>query len=238
MELLKFKNSKGFAFIPVLIISLMALASASAVLVYKNKIIHQPANISPPVVQKINNSPIPSSSVAPSPAVILETPKPIAKPFSEPQISISNVQRISNQTPAPEIITASETPSPTPSPTIDQQALLLEYLKQQKAQEREAARIAAEQEAQRLKDEIAAKQSQLAQMKVECDDPINQLKLQQTKIKSDYYSKVAEIQNKPISMSSINSQIIQLTNDANIQLGQIDAQLQQLALQCSTKYGN
>ncbi len=129
-------------------------------------------------------------------------------------------------------------PSPTPSPTIDQQALLLEYLKQQKAQEREAARIAAEQEAQRLKDEIAAKQSQLAQMKVECDDPINQLKLQQTKIKSDYYSKVAEIQNKPISMSSINSQIIQLTNDANIQLGQIDAQLQQLALQCSTKYGN
>ena len=126
---------------------------------------------------------------------------------------------------------------PTPTPSVDQQQIILEILRKQREQEQEKSRIAAEQEAKRLQDELDRQQASLAQMKAECDDPINQWKQQILQIKSDYYVKVQDIQNKPITQNSANGAIDRLTNDTNIQIAEINNNIQQKALQCSIKYG-
>lgn len=180
-------------------------------------------------IPQSSRSLLPKTPASQSPVpVVVSTPSPI-------------IILTPSQTPAP-VITPTPTPipviTPTPAPSVDQTQIILEILRKQKEQEQEAARIAAEQEAQRLQDELTKKQALIAQMKSECDDPINQLKQQSLTIKSDYYVKVAEIKNKLASMSSINGQIAKLTDDTNAQLAQINNQISQIALQCSIKYGN
>lgn len=117
---------------------------------------------------------------------------------------------------------------------IKQQAQKDAENKQRQAQEQ------ANQKALALQQELAQKRALLAEMKTNCDDPINVLKQQILDIKSKYFSDLENLKNKPGIMTSYqyDSWSIKLLNDANTKIQDLNNQIQQIALQCSIKYGN
>lgn len=115
----------------------------------------------------------------------------------------------------------------------DAQARLDEETKQQAQQQ-------ANQKAQALQQELAQKQVLIAEMKSNCDDPINALKQNILDIKTKYFADLKELESsagrRGLTTSAVDAQSIKLLNDANTKIQDLNNQIQQKALECSIKY--
>lgn len=115
-----------------------------------------------------------------------------------------------------------------------------QILAQQEIEIRQQAQEQANQKAAAFQQELEQKQALLTEMKANCDNPINQVKTEILQLKSDYYVKYKAIGDncRGCTTAGVQGQYDGLLRVTNQKIDELNLKIQQIALQCSIKYGN